>query len=305
MKDRYLRVVSVIGLIFVFLVVLMGALVTNTGSQLGCGTDFPLCRGQVIPDSQQHQTWIEYSHRFVAGIAAILVVVQAVWIWIRLKKTWEIKFLSVASVFFIFLQAALGAAAVKWGQSSVVLALHFGISLLSFSSMLLITFVVFEETYPGARRIVPEIRRGMRWNVILLSIYSYVLIYSGAFVRHTDSTLGCTDFPLCNGQLTPDTLISKAGIQYIHRFLAFVLLIWLIVTLIVSVRRYKAIPSLSVVMLFALIFTVLQAIAGIFVIQTEMSLVFLMLHALFVTCYYGLLMILLMLTLRPEKKSRI
>lgn len=304
MNDRRLKVFSIVTALSVLLVVLMGALVTNTGSRYGCGTDFPLCRGAVIPDGGDHKTWIEYSHRFVSGIAGILVVVQAIWIWIRMKKVPESRFLAIASVFFIVLQAALGAGAVVWGQSSVVLAMHFGISLLSFSSLLLIAFIVFEETHPGAERIHPDIRPGMRWNIILMSIYSYLLIYSGAFVRHTESSLGCTDFPLCNGSVFPETLISKAGIQYIHRVLALVLLIWLIATLVVCQKRYSQTPSLAKVMLFALIFTVLQAISGIFVVLSEMALIFLLLHALFVTCFFGLLMILLMLSLRKGPSER-
>ncbi|RYL95438.1 heme A synthase [Sporolactobacillus sp. THM7-4] len=301
MKDRYLRVLSIAGTLSVLLVLLMGALVTNTGSRYGCGTNWPLCNGQVIPTAQAQQTWIEFGHRFISGFAAILVVIQAVWIWLRPGRVREIKFLAIASVFFIFLQAFLGAAAVMWGQSSVVLALHFGISLLSFSSMLLITFVVMEETMPNAHRISPGIHRGMRWNFILLGLYSYVLIYSGAFVRHTESSLGCTDFPLCNGRFFPETLVSKAGVQYIHRALALILLIWLIATLLVCMRRYKRIPSLSRVLLASLVFTLLQIVSGIFIIETDMALIFLVLHALFVTCFFGILMILIMLGLRRSE----
>ncbi|GGL44969.1 COX15/CtaA family protein [Sporolactobacillus putidus] len=298
MKDRYLRIVSIAGVLSVLIVVLMGALVTNTGSAYGCGNNWPLCNGQVIPTADKQQTWIEFSHRIVSGIASILTVIQAIWIWIQLKKVKEIRFLAIASVFFIFLQAFLGAAAVVWGQSSPVLALHFGVSLLSFASMLLIAFIVFEETLPRAHRIVPPIHRGMRWNFILLSVYSYILIYSGAFVRHTESTLGCTDFPLCNGRLFPEPLVSKAGIQYLHRVLAFIILVWLIITLIVCLKRYKNIPSLSIVLFISLIFIFLQSVSGIIIIKSNMALYSLILHALFVTCFFGLLMILLMLGLR-------
>ncbi|MDD9147183.1 MULTISPECIES: COX15/CtaA family protein [unclassified Sporolactobacillus] len=298
MKDRYLRIMSIAGVLSVLIVILMGALVTNTGSAYGCGNNWPLCNGQVIPTADKQQTWIEFSHRIVSGIASILTVVQAVWIWIRLKHVRETKFLAIASVFFIFLQAFLGAAAVVWGQSGPVLALHFGISLLSFASMLLIAFIVFEGTGPHARRIAPPIHHGMRWNFILLSIYSYILIYSGAFVRHTGSTLGSTDFPLINGRLFPQPLVSKAGVQYLHRVLAFIILLWLIVTLVVCLKRYKNVPSLSVTLFLSLIFVLLQSVSGIIIIKSHMALYSLILHSLFVTCFFGLLMILLMLSLR-------
>lgn len=301
MKDRYLRVLSLIGAAAVFIVVLMGTLVTNTGSAYGCGNNWPLCNGQVIPTAQAHQTWIEFSHRAVSGIASILVVIIAIWIWIRLKQVREARFLAVSSVFFIFLQAFLGMGAVVWGQSSVVLALHFGVSLLSFSSNLLIAFIVWEETLPHSRRIVPPIRKGMTWNFILLSIYTYIVIYSGAFVRHTQSSLGCTDFPLCNGRIFPEPLISKAGVQYLHRALALILVIWVILTLIHCMRHYQSTPSLSIILFVSLILVFLQAVSGILIIETKMALVFLLLHALFITGFYGLLMILAMLGLRRSE----
>ncbi|WKB34950.1 COX15/CtaA family protein [Terrilactibacillus sp. S3-3] len=188
-----------------------------------------------------------------------------------------------------------------WGQSSVVLAMHFGISLLSFASVLLIGFIVYEETKFKTGRIVPNIKPGMRWNIVLLSIYSFILIYSGAFVRHTNSTLGCTDFPLCNGQWVPP-LISKAGFQFIHRFMALVIVIWLIATLIACIKRYKQTPGLALVVVFSIIFVLLQAVTGIFIIQTNAALTFLILHAFFVTCFFGLLMILLMLSLRKHSR---
>ncbi|RYL92849.1 heme A synthase [Sporolactobacillus sp. THM19-2] len=302
MKDRLLWVLSIASALAVLVVILMGALVTNTGSAYGCGNNWPLCNGEVIPSSTAHQTWIEFSHRVVSGITAILVVVVSVWIWFRLKQVKEARFLSIAAVFFIFLQAFLGMGAVVWGQSSVVLALHFGVSLLSFASQVLITVLVFEETDAHAHRVVPPIKKGMTWNFILLSIYTYILLYSGAFVRHTESSLGCTDFPLCNGRVFPETWISKAGVQYLHRILALVLLIWLIWTLVVVMKRYSSTPSLSIILFISVILILLQAVSGIFIIQTEMALIFLLLHALFVTLFFGLLMILLMFSLRRSEQ---
>lgn len=301
-KDRLLWILSLAGAASVLIVVLMGALVTNTDSAYGCGNNWPLCNGEVIPTATAHQTWIEFSHRFVSGITAILVVIESVWIWIRLKYVKEARFLAIAAVFFIFLQAFLGMGAVVWGQSSVVLALHFGISLLSFASMLLLAVLVYEEVFPGAHRLVPAIRKPMAWNIALLSVYTYILLYSGAFVRHTESSLGCTDFPLCNGRLFPERLISKAGVQYLHRALALILLIWLIWTFIACLRHYRKTPALSNLLFISLILVVLQSVSGVFIIETKMALIFLLLHALFVTGFFGLLMILLMYCLRRSEK---
>ena len=47
------------------------------------------------------------------------------------------------AIFFLVLQALIGAAQVKWGQGDFILALHFGISLISFASVLLLTLLSF------------------------------------------------------------------------------------------------------------------------------------------------------------------
>lgn len=298
MFDRLLRILAVLTAFAILIVVLMGSLVTNTGSAYGCGHNWPLCNGQVIPTATSNQTWIEFSHRMVVGFTSILVIILAVWIWSRLKQVKEARFLAVASVFLIFLQAFLGMSAVVWGNSSIVLALHFGVSLLSFTSNLLIALIVIEETHPNAIRLVPGIKRGMSWNFITLSIYTYLVMYTGAFVRHTDSSLAATDFPLVNGHLFPAELISRAGFQFVHRVAALILILWMVVTLVVCFNKYKKIPSLSILLFLALLLLLLQAFSGVLVLETKMALYTLLLHSLFVTVFFGLLMILLMIGLR-------
>src|ERR671938_1651599 len=66
---RWLAVAATAGM---FLVVVMGATVTNTGSAQGCGQSWPLCNGRLVPEFTV-ATAIEYSHRAVTGIEGILV----------------------------------------------------------------------------------------------------------------------------------------------------------------------------------------------------------------------------------------
>lgn len=55
-------------------VILWGALVRATGSGAGCGQHWPLCNGEVLPQSHAAKTLIEYTHRATSGIALVLVV---------------------------------------------------------------------------------------------------------------------------------------------------------------------------------------------------------------------------------------
>ncbi|MGN6031201.1 MAG: COX15/CtaA family protein, partial [Thermomicrobiales bacterium] len=65
---KRLAIATAIGM---FLVLMMGAGVTATGSGNGCGNDWPLCHGRLIPQDYL-QSFIEYSHRFVTGIEGFL-----------------------------------------------------------------------------------------------------------------------------------------------------------------------------------------------------------------------------------------
>ena len=54
------------------------------------------------------------------------------------------NFYQLWQYFSLVLQALIGAAQVLWGQGDFILALHFGISLISFASVFLLTLLIFE-----------------------------------------------------------------------------------------------------------------------------------------------------------------
>ena len=70
---RFVRILSVITTLGMFLVLVMGVTVTTTNSGRGCGGSWPLCNGQFIPEFAV-STFIEFSHRAVTGVETILVL---------------------------------------------------------------------------------------------------------------------------------------------------------------------------------------------------------------------------------------
>src|SRR5271165_1375922 len=88
-----LRPLSVAATVGMFLVVVMGATVTNTNSAEGCGRSWPLCHGQLIPEFAV-STMIEFSHRAVTGVESVLVIAVAVGAWVFYRKHREIRILS-------------------------------------------------------------------------------------------------------------------------------------------------------------------------------------------------------------------
>ncbi|HET7580957.1 MAG TPA: heme A synthase [Bacillales bacterium] len=297
--DRALKGYAVITTIGMLVVVIMGAIVTNTQSADGCGTSWPLCYGHIIPQQANEKTWIEVSHRYVSALLGILVVILAVWSWVRLPRARETKFLAVMSVFFIVLQGLLGGAAVKWQESSFALALHFGFSIISFASVLLLAIVIFEQLHFG-QPYTPKMSKGFRTNIFAISIYTYLVVYSGAFVRHSGSASGCgTSWPLCNGQWIPP-IATPAGVQFIHRVAAGIVFLWILYIFIKAIPSYSHKRLLFGAVLAAFLLVSAQVAAGAVVVLSGLALPFLLLHALFITCLFGVLCYLFMVATRRK-----
>src|SRR5690625_2857672 len=234
---KWLAVVSTIGMMFILL---GGALVTKTDSGAGCGKSWPLCDGELIPSNITPELIIELSHRLVSLVIGVTVLLLAVLAWILIGHIREVKFLSFLSVFFLILQGLIGAAAVVWGQSDFVLALHFGISLISFAAVFLLTLLIFEVD-KKFDAISLYIKKQHRVEIYLLMIFTMIVVYSGALVRHTNANLVCGSWPFCSNDAP--LLFSNYNfyqwIQMGHRLLAGILFIWTILFFIKVYKQYS------------------------------------------------------------------
>lgn len=260
-RQTVLKSLALITCIGMFVVLAAGVLVTRLDAGRGCGDDWPLCNGRLVPASTL-ESIVEYSHRFITGIEGILVLVTFILV-LRHYGARSEHFLYVAgTAFFTVLQAILGAMAVKWEQSAAVMALHFGVSLLAFTFALL-TWLRIRRT-DGATD-DGRAGKGLRRLVWFSAFYAYVVVYTGAYVKHTDSQGGCDGWPLCNGQVIPD-LAGAEGIAFGHR-VAALLMVVLAVWLYVKSRRELPVTSgMRKQGAFVLLFTLLQVFSGAFVV---------------------------------------
>jgi cytochrome c oxidase assembly protein subunit 15 len=96
-------------------VILWGAFVRATGSGAGCGAHWPLCNGEVLPRAPMIETMVEFTHRLTSGVALVLVFILAVWVFRERSKGHPARGAVVASVVFILVEAAVGAALVLLG----------------------------------------------------------------------------------------------------------------------------------------------------------------------------------------------
>jgi cytochrome c oxidase assembly protein subunit 15 len=279
-----------------FLVLVMGALVTKTESGRGCGEDWPLCHGKFIP-AYTISSLIEYSHRAVVGVVTLLLLATTVLVFRYIKRR-DARLFVAGAVFFTLIQAVMGALAVLWPQSSAVLALHFGLSLLAFACTLLLA-LVFTRWGDYASRADGTLTAGFRVFVWVTAIYSYIVVYIGAFVRHTVSSGGCTGWPLCNGEFIPE-LSGATGIVFTHRVAALLLFFCILFLYLAARKSYNHTDPMVLGSKWAFILVLAQVISGAVVTWSTANESFYLfaglLHAIIVACLFGLLSYLCVLT---------
>ncbi|MFD1134684.1 COX15/CtaA family protein [Paenibacillus urinalis] len=262
-NSRLLKRISYVTTIFMFFATFGGGIVTRTESGLGCGNEWPLCHGKFVP-AHTIASVIEYTHRLVSTTAGILAVATLVLFLLYSQKRRDLQFFALLTLIFVSIQGAMGALAVVFTQSPPVMALHLGFAFISLASSLMTSLGARQEEKLGGLEVfhrMPRTRLNFRNFVWILTIYSYVVVYTGAFVSHTDSAGACSGFPLCNGTLLPE-LSGGVGIAFIHRLAGFVLVFLILVLWLWILREYKNNRELRILGNSALLLILFQVLSG-------------------------------------------
>ncbi|MCH1641785.1 heme A synthase [Paenibacillus timonensis] len=272
MNTKYLKWLSYASCFVMFLATLGGSVVTKTESGLGCGNDWPLCYGKFVP-AHTLASMIEYSHRAVSGAAGLFSLAAFVAFWLYRKNRKDLQLYSLLALIFVMVQAVMGAMAVIYPTSSAVMALHFGFSLIAFASSIMLVLGVRQEERgqagaasqahaPAAR--VSKAFRNLTW---LATGYTYIVVYIGAYVSHTDSAGGCSGWPLCNGQLVPG-LSGGEGIAFIHRVAAALLLVVIATVGHFAFRKHPGLPEIRKLGVAATLLVIIQVFTGATIVLT-------------------------------------
>lgn len=298
--NKFLKVWSILTILAMTFVVFGGALVTKTGSADGCGNSWPLCNGQLVHLTDvTPEKLIEVAHRMTTGLGSIFVIVLAICAWIKIKDRRETKPLAIISVVFLILQAFMGAAAVIWGQNPYIMALHFGISIICYSSIVLLALLIFEvDRKFDARNLVMGTK--LRLNIYFLTIYTYLAVYTGALVRHEKASLAVPVWPFENGRFVWHENVQDY-VQYFHRIAAIILVIWILYVTWLVFRDYRHYRVLTYGMVLAIILVAIQAVTGILSVYTGVNLYVALFHSLIITILFALFCYLCMLGARSKK----
>jgi cytochrome c oxidase assembly protein subunit 15 len=163
----------------------------------------------------------------------------------------------------------------------------------------LLTLLIFEagKKFDAAGL---RIDKRMKYHTIAVTVYSYIVVYTGALVRHTEASLVCRDWPFCLNE-TPMSLPSNMyeWIQMGHRGMAGLFFIWIAYIALMAAKHYKDQKIIYFGWIAAFILVSLQVAAGAVVVFTSLNIYVALAHALFITCLFGLLSYFIMLFTRP------
>lgn len=291
---RLLQVFAVITCVGAYIMILLGVLVTTTGSGHGCGNTWPFCDGQIIPGVITVAGLIEYGHRVMSTVDGMLVLILTVAAWFMFRSDFRVKFFAAMSLLFVVLQGALGALTVVFEGTFALnwlLAFHFGLALIAFASVVLLTIRLFQvdREQPGSidrrKTEVPA----LQVPLVVLAIYTYLVVYTGALVEHTGAVVGCgTQYPLCGSTFLPG-LSSLAGIQVFHRYMAGLLWLFVLLLLVVIVRRHRDKPRLVSGAGWAFLLITLQAASGSLNVFSQGQLLAAVIHATLIAVFFSVL----------------
>jgi protoheme IX farnesyltransferase len=278
--------------IMTYLLVVLGGIVRVTGSGLGC-LDWPLCN-EPMPSNLIGPA-LEMAHRFVAAIVTVLVVWVA---WIAWRKyrdeRWAAR-AALSGVGVIGVQIVLGAITVLLKNAPITVVLHFGTALAMLACATVVATTV--RSTPSAIGTGRERHRLIRWSVLSMASV-LALLFVGAVVTATNSALACLGWPLCQGQLIPNTTDAYVYIQWFHRLVALITGLTLSYTTILAWRMRARYHSAWIAAALALSFFIVQAVIGGTVVLSQINFILRGLHLAMAAAIWATAVVLIVLAAR-------
>ena len=218
-----------------YLLVVVGGTVRVTGAGMGCGPDWPLCNGRVIPGADT-LAWIEFIHRLVALSVILLTGLLAIAGWRVREVNRSYGRLSVAAAGLVVFQAMLGAITVFTHTDALAVTIHLGVGL-SFLALTLslALLAVASDIRPREGSAAPSPLRP--WT-LAASGGVFVVMLTGAYTATSGASLACSTWPTCDGHWVPSGW-SPTDVQLTHRWLAGFATI-LVILLAAQARRLRA-----------------------------------------------------------------
>ena len=202
-----------------WLLIVLGGWVRITGSGMGCGPDWPLCNGELIP-LMDLPTFIEWSHRLVAAVVGLMVAGVALHAWWPGRDgDWSRpRRYSAAAGILVVVQVLLGAVTVRLELPPTSVVLHLGTAM----ALLAVLLAGGALAVAGGRVRLPDGAARTGWAG---AGAGFAVVLLGALVANLEAAPACQGFPLCNGSVLPAGG-WRIQLHWLHRLAAYALVAW-------------------------------------------------------------------------------
>lgn len=282
-----LRSLAFATVISIFFLIVLGGVVRVTESGLGC-PDWPLCHGEIIPPYKL-ETLIEYSHRVVASLVAILVLAMLVLIWIKYRGERLLLYLTLTGFILVIAQAGLGGITVLTELAGNLVTIHLGLAQILLALFTLVFFVITYGSNSGA-----GIFNKHKWLLMATITSVFALLLSGSYTTTTGASGACDQWPFCqSGSLLINSKLPV--VHMIHRIVAVVAGILIVASLQLAWKTRnggsKLYPA-GVILGFAF---VMQIVVGAATVLLDLPAELKILHLFVATLMWWLTVIMLLL----------
>ena len=171
-STRHVQMWAWATLAFFVIVVLEGAVVRATSSGAGCGKNWPLCNGQILPSHPAVKTMIEFAHRSLTGICVLMFAVLIGWTFYATPKRHIARIASLVAGFLLLTEGALGAVLVLGGYVEknataarvFVQGVHFTNTMLLLAAATVVAVLLGDKLY--AADAAPKLRKPILLTLI-------------------------------------------------------------------------------------------------------------------------------------------
>ena len=176
------------------LVIIWGAYVRATGSGAGCGSNWPLCQGEIVPQSPGLETLIEFSHRISSGVALIAVVILLIWALRIYPREFRTRRAAIAAMIFMIIEALVGAGLVllEYTASNVSIARAYWMAGHLINTFLLLGALTLTAWWASGGPPVRLRRQGAVGWMLLLSLIGMMALGASGAVTALGDTLVLT-----------------------------------------------------------------------------------------------------------------
>jgi protoheme IX farnesyltransferase len=240
-----------------YVLIVLGGVARLSGAGSGCGGDWPLCDGRVVPVFSRDTLGaaIEFGHRLAALAAGALIAAGAVAAWLRARWLFKAALLAVG---LLVVQVGLGAVAARSGLSALAAVLYLGLAMALFAALLAAYVGARLGPQPTGPRLGARAQATLRRHRALAlgaASLSFVVMLLGALAANTNAMWACLELPVCQA------VNNLASIQLIHR-IATALMFAMLIALAAQTWRTRPERGLRLAAGLALAMVLVEAAVG-------------------------------------------